>query len=163
MILNTPYYIMKNLINIICPVSGAKADEYTARTAAILTVIITSTALLVNSYFILFLLAADFAIRSFSPGTGSPLKMLSNQIAGSLNIRNKKFADAAPKKFAALLGMTFSLIAGLFLVAQLPVAALIIASILIFCAFLEGVFGYCIGCTVYSILAESGKILNNRD
>lgn len=154
---------MKNLINIICPVSKRKTDENTTRIVAVLTVIITVTALLANSYLVLFLLAADFALRSFTKGTGSPLKILSGQIAGMLNIRNKKLTDAAPKKFAALLGMTFSLLTGLFLAVQLPVAAIITASILVFCAFLEGAFGYCVGCFVYSILTASENKQHNKN
>ncbi len=146
---------MKNLIYIICPVSDSKVDENVIRTSAILTVLITATALVVNSYLILFLLAADFAVRSFYSGIGSPLKILSSHIAGFLNIRNKKLIDAAPKKFAALLGMIFSLLAGLLLLFHMPIAAMITASILIFCAFLEGVFGFCLGCFVYTILTSS--------
>ncbi|MGF1584070.1 MAG: DUF4395 domain-containing protein [Bacteroidales bacterium] len=153
---------MKNLIYIICPVSDRKTDENATRIAAVLTAIITVAALAVNSYIILFLLAADFAVRSFTPGTGSLLKILSGQIAGMLDIRNKKHTDAAPKKFAALLGMTFSLLAGVFLVVQLPVAALITASILVFCAFLEGIFGYCLGCLVYSVLTASANKQHNN-
>ena len=154
---------MKNLINIICPVSERKTDENLTRIAAVLTVIITVTALLANSYLILFMLASDFAIRSFTTGTGSPLKILSGQIAGMLNIRNKKLTDAAPKKFAALLGMSFSLLAGVFIAVQLPVAAIITASILVFCAFLEGVFGYCLGCFVYSILTAPDNKQHNKN
>jgi hypothetical protein len=146
---------MKNLINIICPVSERKTDEYATRITAVLTVIITLTALAANSYLVLFLLAADFALRSFTTGIVSLLKILSGQIAGMLKIRNRKFTDAAPKKFAALLGMTFSLLAGLFLAVQLPVAAIVTGSILVFCALLEGVFGYCLGCFVYSMLTAS--------
>ena len=146
---------MKKYIDIICPVSGQKADENIARTAAIFTVLITAAALLLNSYVIMLLLAVDFAIRAFSSGSASPLKMLATLTAGTLNIRNRKIIDAAPKKFAALLGMTFSLLAGLFLIAQLPVTAAVIASMLIFCAFLEGVFGYCLGCVVYTIITTS--------
>ena len=151
---------MKKYIDVICPVSAEKADENVARTTAMLTVLITGTALLANSYLVLLLLAADFAVRSFSSGTGSPLKFLSIQISEILNSKNKKLIDAAPKKFAAMLGMTFSLLAGIFLLMQLPVAAFVIASMLIFCAFLEGVFGYCLGCVVYSVLTASGRKLS---
>ena len=148
---------MKNIIDIICPVSNIKADEAVARTSAILTVLITAAALLLNSYFILLLLAADFAVRSFFTGITSPVKIISNRIAGILNITNKRFTDAAPKKFAALLGMTFSLLAGLLLVFHLPIAAAITASLLIVCAFLEGVFGFCLGCFLYTILSASSR------
>jgi uncharacterized membrane protein HdeD (DUF308 family) len=153
---------MRNLIYIICPVSDRKTDENVARIASVLTVIITIVALAANSYLILFLLAADFAFRSFTAGTGSLLKILSGQIAGILYFRNKKHTNAAPKKFAALLGMTFSLLAGLFLVVQLPVAAFITASILVFCALLEGIFGYCLGCLVYSVLTASANKQHNN-
>ncbi len=151
---------MKNLIDIICPVSDVKADENVVRISAILTVLITTTAVLVNSYLIFFLLAADFAVRSFFSGIGSPLKILSTHIAGILKIRNKKLITAAPKKFAALLGMTFSLLAGLLILFHLPIAAVITASFLIFCAFLEGVFGFCMGCFVYTILSSSSQKLS---
>jgi hypothetical protein len=146
---------MKNFINTICPVSDARADENVVRTIAIVTVLITTAAILTGSYLIFILLGADFAIRSFSSGTGSPLKILSGQISGVLGIRNKKLIDAAPKKFAAMLGMTFSLLAGLFLLINLPVAAITTASILIFCALLEGVFGFCLGCFVYTVITAS--------
>lgn len=150
---------MKKYMDIICPVSSERADENVARTAAMFTVIITAAALLINSYLVLILLSADFAIRAFSSGTASPIKILSKQTAGALNIRNKKLMDAAPKRFAAMLGMTFSLLAGLLMIFQLPVLALIMASILIFCALLESLFGYCLGCIVYTILtSSSGRI-----
>lgn len=148
---------MRNFIYVICPVSGVKADENVVRTLAIVTVMITTIALLAGSSLILFFLGADFAIRSFTSGTGSPLKILSNKISGTLNFK-KKLIDAAPKKFAAMLGMTFSLLAGLLLLLNLPVAALIVGSVLIFCALLEGVFGICLGCIIYTILtASAGK------
>ena len=146
---------MKRYIDIICPVSLVKADENVARTAAVFTVIVTAAALLTGSYIILFLLAADFALRAFSSGSASIIKILAMQAAGVFNLRNKKMIDAAPKKFAALLGMTFSFLAAIFLLFQLPVTALIIGSILIFCAFLEGLFGYCLGCVVYTIITSS--------
>jgi hypothetical protein len=149
---------MKNFINVICPVSNEKIDEHVVRTIAMVTVLATTIGILTGSYLILFLIGADFSIRSFSSGIGSPLKILSGQIAGALGIRHKKYTDAAPKKFAAMMGMTFSLLAGLFLLIGLPVAAIITASILIFCALLEGIFGFCLGCFVYTILtATSGK------
>lgn len=146
---------MKRYIDIICPVSLVKADENVARTAAVFTVIVTAAALLTGSYIILFLLAADFALRAFSSGSASIIKILAMQAAGVFNLRNKKMIDAAPKKFAALLGMTFSFLAAIFLLFQLPVTALIIGSILIFCALLEGLFGYCLGCVVYTIITSS--------
>jgi hypothetical protein len=153
-----PEFRMKNFINTICPVSTEKADENVVRTIAIVTALTTTIAILAGSYLILFLLGADFAVRSFSSGTGSLLKIIAGQIAGILGIRHKKYTDAAPKKFAAMMGMTFSLLAGLFLLIGLPIAAIITASILIFCALLEGIFGFCLGCFVYTILTSaSGK------
>ena len=146
---------MKRYIDIICPVSLKKADENVARTAAFFTVLVTSVALFTGSYIILFLLAADFAIRSFSSGSASIIKILAIHSAGVFNLRNKRMIDAAPKKFAALLGMTFSFLAAVFLLLQLPVTAIVIASMLIFCALLEGLFGYCLGCVVYTILTTS--------
>ncbi len=146
---------MKKYIDIICPISSIKADENITRTTAIFTVFITAVAILINSYIIMLLLAVDFAIRAFSTGRASPLKNLAIQTTRILKINNGKRIDAAPKKFAALLGMTFSFLAGLFMIVNLSLTAVIIASMLIFCAFLEGVFSYCVGCVVYTLITKS--------
>jgi hypothetical protein len=149
---------MKRFIDIICPVSEGKADENIVRTIAFFTAIVTIMALIFGNYIIMLLLAADFAIRSFTTGKTSPLKFLSVHTAGLLEIRNKKLIDAAPKKFAALMGMTISLLTAVLLLMQLHAAATVTASALIFFALLEGVFRYCMGCVVYSLIAgQSGK------
>jgi hypothetical protein len=142
---------MSRFIDIICPVSSGKADEGIIRTAAVFTSMVTITALILGNYLIMLLLATDFAIRSFTTGKASPLKILSVHTAGFLEISNKKLIDAAPKKFAALLGMTISLITSILLLLQVNSAAVVIASSLIFFALLEGIFGYCLGCTVYTL------------
>jgi hypothetical protein len=145
---------MNRFIDIICPVSAGKADEYITRTIAVFTVLVTIAALFFGNYLIMLLLTADFAIRSFTSGKGSPLKFISIHTAGFLEIRDRKLIDAAPKKFAALLGMTFSFLTAVFMIMQFPITAVVIASALIFCALLEGIFGYCLGCVVYSILVS---------
>jgi hypothetical protein len=145
---------MNRFIGIICPVSAGKADEYITRTIAVFTVLVTVTALILGNYFIMLLLSADFAIRYFTTGKGSPLKFISIHTAGFLEIRDKKLIDAAPKKFAALLGMAFSFLTAVFMILNFPITAFVIASALIFCALLEGIFGYCLGCVVYSILVS---------
>ncbi len=146
------------LIDIICPISDQKVDSNTTRTIAILTVAIAATGLILNNYIIMLLLAVDFAIRSFTPGKASPLKILSNNVSKVIDNRNKILIDAAPKKFASLLGMILSLFAGLLMMLQLPQAALATTAVLIFCAALEGIFGYCLGCLIYSLITANRRI-----
>jgi hypothetical protein len=140
------------IIDILCPVSPEKADENVTRTIAVYTVIFTTTAVLFDNFLIMLLLTADFSLRAFTTGKASPLKYLSVHTAGFLEIRDKKLINAAPKKFAALLGTTFSFLTAVFMIMQLPVLAVVIASALVFCALLEGIFGYCLGCVIYSII-----------
>jgi hypothetical protein len=142
------------IIDILCPVSSDKIDENVTRTIAVYTILFTTTAIMVESFLIMLLLTVDFSVRAFTTGKASPLKFLAVHTAGMLEIKNKKLTDAAPKKFAALLGMTFSFLTALFMIMQLPVMAIIIASALVFCALLDGIFGYCLGCVIYTVVTS---------
>ena len=142
---------MQDSIAISCPVSVVRINENVARTAAFYIIAVATAGVWLNSYIIILLLAADFALRAFTNGNASPIKILSKQTAKFLNIP-EKMVDAAPKKFAAGMGLAFcAAIAGL-LLANLFTAALVMAGMLLFCALLEGAAGICLGCIVYSFI-----------
>jgi hypothetical protein len=142
---------MSNQIEISCPVSSEKVNESAVRIVAFFVILISLSAIFTNNYFITALLVVDFSLRAFTSGKFSPLKFVARKIVGALNIQGKQ-VDAAPKKFAALLGVLFSFSVLVLQILKLFVAAKVVGSILIFCASLEGALGICLGCIVYSYL-----------
>lgn len=134
-----------------CPISAERINENAARTVAVLVVFLTLTGLISASWPLFLLLALDFALRAFSNGRFSLLRFAAIRITRLLNIPEKPI-DAAPKKFAAGVGLVFSLGIALLLALNWPVAAWTVGGILLICALLEGAFGFCLGCVVYSML-----------
>ena len=146
-----------------CPVSVNRVDESVVRTVSIFVFTITLIILYTGNYFISGFLAIDFAIRAFTNGNASPLKIISKKIAEIFKFK-KKPIDAAPKKFAAGLGLLFSTLIALFQILHLTTFAQLTGGILIFCALLEGLAGICLGCIVYSILILPlrNKLISNK-
>ena len=134
-----------------CPVSGERINENAARIAAGYTVIITAIAVLFQWHWIMAVIAADFALRAFTPGTWSPLRWLAKNTSRLLNLQSIP-VDASPKKFAAGLGMVFS--ASIFFTGMmhLTIVQYTIASMLVGCAILESAFAFCLGCVIYTSL-----------
>lgn len=142
---------MAEITNITCPVSAKRINENVARAAAAYVIIFSITGIVLNNYLLLALLGVDFAIRAFTKGNASPVRFLALQTVRLLHIKNKP-VDAAPKKFAAGVGMVFCAAIAVLLYADLPTAAYVMGSILLICAVLESAAGICVGCIVYTLL-----------
>ena len=139
-------------VNINCPVSVDKVNEQVVRTAAFYTIAIVAIGLYYGNPFIMLGLAIDFSLRAFTDGPYSPIKLIAKATAGILKIK-PKLTDAAPKKFAAGLGVLFCIFITFFLVINYTITATVFSGILLLCAFLEGAFGICLGCIVYTFFA----------
>ncbi len=138
-------------MNVECPVSGERVNESVVRLVAFFVLVILGTSFILNSVMGAMFLAFDFCVRSFTDGTYSPLKIISMKVVELCKMPVKP-VDAAPKKFAARVGMVFSILLGVAFYFDLEMLAYVVASIFGFCAFLESVFAYCVGCKVYSLL-----------
>ena len=95
-----------------CPVSGVQVDLNTARTNAL--VVAAALALAVASGgslgWLAILLAADFAIKVVAGSAYSPVCLLASGVNRLVGVRSRP-GDWAPKRFAAGLGLAFSLAA----------------------------------------------------
>ncbi|HAH22460.1 MAG TPA: hypothetical protein DCL77_01615 [Prolixibacteraceae bacterium] len=139
---------MKNLV---CPISDQRVNEYVTRINALLTLILVVLAFVLNSVFLLVFLMADFFIRAFTEIKFSPISYTSYYLSNTLSL-SVRMIDKAPKIFAARLGFLMTaVIAGLFIL-NLPLAAMVVAGILIFFAALEFIFAICVGCMIYTYL-----------
>jgi hypothetical protein len=137
--------------NLVCPISDQRVNEHVTRINAFLTIITVVLAFVMNSIFLLAFLMADFFIRAFTEIKFSPISFASHYLNNALSL-SVRMIDKAPKIFAARLGFLMTtVIAGLFIL-HLPIAAMIVAGILIFFAALEFVFAICVGCMIYTYL-----------
>ena len=134
-----------------CPISGDTRNERVVRiVAGFVVAVAVGSATLPHliAVAVLLALATDFAVRGFGSPRYSVLATLGRAVA-RLSL---KPVDAAPKRFAARIGVGFALSAAILHLASLPVAALSVTGVLAVCATLEAALGLCVGCRIYSLL-----------
>lgn len=144
---------MSKFDSITCPISTDRINENAARTVAFFVITLTLGGLYFNSWPLFLLLGFDFGLRAFSTGQFSLLRQTARGFTHFLNLPEKP-TDAAPKRFAAGIGWGFSLVIAGLLVMQWFSSAFIVGGVLVFCALLEGAWGFCLGCVAYSTLVR---------
>ncbi|PKQ16930.1 MAG: DUF4395 domain-containing protein [Actinobacteria bacterium HGW-Actinobacteria-7] len=146
-----------------CPISRETRNEHVARAVAALVVIVVAGAVASGrpAPWILLALAADFIVRGYYSPRMSPLAAIGRAITRGLGLAPKP-VDAAPKKFAARIGVVFSVASALLYLVGAPVAGLAVVGVLVVCATLEATLGYCVGCKVYALLPRSIAIVLAR-
>jgi Domain of unknown function (DUF4395) len=140
-----------------CPVSLKQVNETTVRIIALLVTGLMLVAVLNDWFLVAFFCTIDFGIRAFSSGHYSLLRWLARMLT-PMFAQKPRMVDTAPKKFAASIGFFLSLAITTLLVFHLIWPAAILALVLIVCALLEGVLGYCVGCVVYTFLIRNNII-----
>ncbi|MBF6628949.1 MAG: DUF4395 domain-containing protein [Proteiniphilum sp.] len=123
-------------------------NEKVVRLIAAQVILLTLATLLTEWIGLALFLAVDFALRAFTR-TPSPLALSAKGLTKVLRLKPKPIF-APPKRFAASLGLLFSLGIALFLYLNYLTASYATGSMLIVCAFLEAVFNICLGCYVYN-------------
>jgi hypothetical protein len=136
-----------------------QADEYVIRIIAYFVAYICAIGLIAGTPYLFILLAADFALRAFGANRFSILKLLAEQTAVLFRVPVRP-VYAEPKRFAASLGLLFSLSVIGFECLGWQKTANATGGILIACALLESLLGICPGCYVHSFL-QKFKINNH--
>jgi len=136
-----------------CPIAGYRIDERGARVVAGLVVALllgAATAGPQPALAILLFLALDFGFRAFSRPRLSPLGHLAGLLLDALGVQ-KRLVDAGPKRFAARIGLGFSIALLVLVPAGLRTVALSLGSVFLICAALESFVGFCAGCWVWGL------------
>jgi hypothetical protein len=133
-----------------CPLIFRQVDATVTRINTLFVIIGIVTFLLTQSIIVLMVLIVDFVLRLYGFKQYSPANISSLYIQKKLSLPIK-MEDAGAKRLAAFFGMgfTIALLIASFMGADLAVA--FIAGIFLFCAALELLFGYCVGCKIYYI------------
>jgi hypothetical protein len=140
-----------------CPIDFVSINENKARLTAFFVLVLSVVYLVTDFWLIIAFLLADFALRSFNLGKYSVLGFLSDAIIKQLKIKNKP-VDRAPKRFAAMVGLAFTVAILIAVLLNQTIVAVSLATVLSFFALLEAFFAFCAGCHVYSI----GKTLADK-
>ncbi len=137
--------------NIICPVSFDKVDINVSRLTVFLNAVLMVVFLITLSPVSLYVFTIDYGIRAMGYNKYSPLCILSAQIIKLLGIK-PVMRDKAPKVFASRLGLVCAVLACVFMVFNMTVAARIVIGMFAVLAFLDSVFDACVGCMIYHYL-----------
>ncbi len=128
-------------------VSYGRVNENVVRFTGVFVFVLTAITMLTQAWWITAYLVVDFFFRAFT-SVKPPLALLGNYIAQQLKLE-PKWIFAPPKKFAAGVGVGFSVAVTLLLLTGNTTAAMAVAGVLLLCAGLEGFLGICVGCYVY--------------
>ena len=136
---------------LVCPVDNRRINEKVARINASLTLFIVFIGLYYQTFYLVLFVAIDFFLRIIFDGKYSPLSNINKLVLEKFKIK-PTMINAAPKIFAAKMGLGMTIVASTLLFFELNIAAYIIGGLIVLFAFLESVFGFCIACKVYPIL-----------
>jgi len=123
-------------------------DPRGVRFAATLTTIVLVLVLVTGSGWLALAQAVVFALTAASPGRGPYALIFRSVVAPRLGPPTDR-EDAAPVRFAQLVGLGFTLAAGLAYLSGLTVLAVVLTGAALAAAFLNAAFGLCLGCELY--------------
>lgn len=130
-------------------------------TAVLLLVVIALALLLANPWpaFALFaVLSALFALGAFAGVTKGPWSMVFRRFIRPRLGPPSELEDPAPPTFAQGVGFAITLLGLTLHLLGVPYAIVIFAGLAFVAAFLNSVFGFCLGCHIYLLLVRAGLI-----
>ncbi len=134
-------------------------NEYAARTVASGVLLLCAAALAFRQPWILIPLAYGFWARVLTGPTLSPLGQLATRVIAPRLHGEPRLVAGPPKRFAQAIGVVFSTSAlVLWYGFGLATAAWVVIAMLAAAAFLEAVFGLCLGCLAFGVLMRAGVI-----
>jgi hypothetical protein len=133
-----------------CPISFNRVDANFVRIIAAQVISIALLLIFTQELIFALILFFDFSVRILNVKQFSILAYIAQFIIKNFKIE-VQLCDEAPKRFALYLGIIIITLFTIFYFFQLNIIASILVSILVFCAFLEAIFDYCVGCKIYHL------------
>ena len=143
---------MKKLLTFPNPV-----NEYAARSVAGMVVLLCIATLIFRSPWLLWPLALGFVARVASGPRFSPFGQLATKVIAP-RLGPAKLVPGPPKRFAQTIGATLSVSALIAFYLGAPTVSWVLVGLITAAAFLESVFGFCLGCTIFGWLQGIGLI-----
>src|SRR5258708_3631362 len=123
-----------------CPVDFVLINENKARLTAFFVLVLGAIFLITGLWIIIVFLVFDFFLRVNNWGKYSLLAILSDAVIKQFKIKNKP-TDRAPKRFAAGVGLIFTISILILALLHVSLLAIVVTSVLLLFAFLESFIG----------------------
>lgn len=133
-------------------------NEISARLVAAGAVIMSATALALESRWLVVAIAYGFCARVLTGPTLSPLGQLVTRLLTPRLRFEPRYVPGPPKRFAQAIGATLSTAAAALALSGNWLEAAVLLGMLIFAALLESALGLCLGCKVSAALMRMGVI-----
>ena len=137
-----------NYLSSSCPISTRKVDANMVRVISFQVALFTAVLLVTQENFFALVLLFDFLVRTLRFSKISPFQLIGKYILQGWGVA-PKFCDESPKRFALYMGLVISLVLVLLFAIGFITVAMVLTTILLFCALLETLFDFCIGCKIY--------------
>ena len=134
-----------------CPVNSETVNNRVVRLVAGEVVVIAALLIVWPQWWLFLALAGDFLLRAFGFRKYSLLATIARTVVGALKL-DRQPVNAAPKQFAARIGVGFAVTAAVLAFFGLTLAAQLVTAGLLGAASLEAFLGYCVGCKIYALL-----------
>src|SRR5581483_10535005 len=132
-------------------------NDKAARVVAGVVLIGVIVTLATGFYWLLIPLAYGFWARVLTGPTLSPLGWTAQRVIAP-RLGEKKPVPGPPKRFAQAIGAVMSTSALVLALAVSHTAADVVLILFLPAAGLESIFGYCVGCRIFSLLMRAGVI-----
>jgi Domain of unknown function (DUF4395) len=123
-------------------------DPRGPRFAAALTAAVIVAVLITGSGWLALVQAAVFAVTAADPRRG-PYGLIYRALVAPRLGRPAELEPAAPVRFAQVLGSGFTVVAAVGYLSGATALGVVMAALALVAAFLNAVFGLCLGCEVY--------------
>jgi hypothetical protein len=137
-------------------------DPRAPRFAAALTAIVIVAVLITGSGWLALVQAVVFAITAIDPRRG-PYGLIYRALVAPRLGRPAELEPAAPVRFAQVLGLAFTAVSAVGYLSGVTALGVVMAAFALVAAFLNSVFGLCLGCEAYlSFRRLTGRPLTAR-
>jgi hypothetical protein len=131
-----------------CPINGRLVDENRGRIVSLLTFVFLAGFVVFQKEWMLWLLLAEFSVRSFQRYCWSPMCRSAELLQKVFRIPVRK-VNAAPKEFAQKVGLVFSLLLAVSYFAGWSAVFYGAGVFFALCVFFEFSLGFCVACKLY--------------
>ncbi|HEV7974752.1 DUF4395 domain-containing protein [Amycolatopsis sp.] len=132
--------------------AGPAVDPRGPRFQAILTTVVLAIVLITQAWWLLAIQTVVFAIGAFIGLKVSPYGLLYRYLIAPRLGPTTEREDAAPLRFAQAVGFVFGLVGTIGFVTGLTTLGIVATAFALLAAFLNGAFGFCLGCEMYLLL-----------
>jgi len=145
-----------------CPISQKRIDSNLVRVISFLVVVFTLLFSMTQMLPFILVVLFDITMRVMRREAYSPFIYLSQFILSRWKVE-PHYTDESPKRFALYLGFAMAASITLLAFAGLMKLAVVVALIMVICAFLEVLFDFCIGCKLYYVLQLAKVMKHDRN